>query len=1025
MKNPKNTLVLSASLCAVAACILVPRLSQAQDAPQDGNPELDQIVVSGVRASLDRAIDIKRNSAGVVDAISAEDIGKFPDTNLAESLQRITGVSIDRQNGEGAEVTVRGFGPGFNLVTLNGRQLPTANVTVVGTDNGDFATGTSRSFDFSNLASESVSRLEVYKTGRAAVPTGGIGAAINIVTRKPLDTKDFEGAISAKGLYDGTRDGFTVTPEFSGFASWADDDQRFGIAVFGAYQKRKFSSRGAVSNDWNIERGASFLDPANGRVNANTQIENPPAADQLVSFPNDSRYFFSEGERQRINGQLVVQFEPVDGLRFTADALYAQNRISEQRSEQTNWFNRPFAQVRFDGNEPVSTAVFLQENINGVKDEGFEQQYRATKDRLKSFGANVAWDITDRLKFTLDGHHSVAESLPDNPNGATSTLVTIGAPIVAAQSVDYSNGFPVQDITINDALRGNGNGVVDIEDLGTQVARQNTSSQRQRVYEIRGELGWELDDDGSRFDAGTEYRNVEMRQRRTQLQQTLGDWGITRPGDVAQSAPGVLEEYCLVCKFQQFSPGRSEALDVAFRGNAVDLFNALSPVYLARGNTIGTTAQDDNTVTEKIWSVYGQLTWKGQIASRDAALVTGLRYEKTDTTSSTVQAIPTSIDWVSDNDFSVRVGNGQEQISFKGGYENLLPSIDFQIEARDDLVVRASYSKTIARSNYGNLFSATSVGSPPRPTAFGGIASASRGNANLLPLESDNIDVSVEWYFAPSSYLSVGWFDKRVRNFVGIGQTSESLFGLRDPSSGAPGSRSGAAATALSSIGAGPSDVNLFTMTALIQQLGSVAAATQLFQANFSNGALSQTFVDQVLAQVDVVPDANDPLFQFGLQSPINNRSANIYGFEFAGSYFFGKTGFGISAAYTLVRGDIGFNNGADPGTDQFALVGLSDTANVSLIYEKYGVSARVTYNWRDGFLTNTNRGGFRNPVYVDEYGQLDLNVSYDITDNLAVSFEAINLTQETQRTFGRDTTNLWLAQEQDPRYLLGVRYKF
>jgi TonB-dependent receptor len=122
-----------------------------------------------VRASLDRSIDLKRLSSGVVDGISAEDIGKFPDTNLAESLQRITGVSIDRVNGEGSKVTVRGFGPGYNLVTLNGRAMPTASIASVGGDqNGDFVSGTSRNFEFSNLASEGVSRLEVYKTARAS-----------------------------------------------------------------------------------------------------------------------------------------------------------------------------------------------------------------------------------------------------------------------------------------------------------------------------------------------------------------------------------------------------------------------------------------------------------------------------------------------------------------------------------------------------------------------------------------------------------------------------------------------------------------------------------------------------------------------------------------------------------------------------------------------------------------------------------------------------------------------------------------
>ena len=1001
------------------------------------------IVVTGVRASLDRAIDIKRNSSGVVDAISAEDIGKFPDTNLAESLQRITGVSIDRNNGEGSEVTVRGFGGGFNLVTLNGRQLPAANVNVVGTDNGDFASGTSRSFDFSNLASEGVSTLEVYKTGRAAIPSGGIGAAINIVTRRPLDKEGFTGSIGVKGLYDTSVDDFKVTPELSGFASWSDQDRRFGVALFGTYQKRDFASWGAVSNDWNVERASAFLNPANGRVTAGTQIENRPAGDQLVSFPNDSRYFFSEGERERINGQAVIQFEPVDGLRFTGDALFAQNKIFEQRSEQTNWFNRPFAQVRFDGNTPVSTAVFLQENINGVKDTGFEQQYRATRDRLESYGLNARWEVNDRVTLNLDGHHSIATSRGDNPNGASSTTVSFGAPIVASQSLDFSSGFPVQSITINDAVRGvtptsngfgtNANGVVDAGDLGTQVQRQIFSSQRQRITEGRADLGWELDENGTRFDAGANYRDVLLTQQRTTQQQTLGDWGITRPGDIEQIAPGLVQSYCLVCKFDKFEPGRSSALDVAFRGNAVDLFNALNTAYAqpgtrfsANGNPLGLSGLDDNRVSEKIWAVYGQLTWKATIADLPATLVAGLRYEETRTRSNSLVRAPDAIVWTSDNDFTLSVGNTIQPFSQSGRYDNILPAIDFSIQPYDNVVARASYSKTLARPNYSNLFSARSVGTPPRPTALGGIASGSVGNAALQPLESDNIDFSAEWYYKPSSYVSVGYFDKRVRNFVGIGQFSSNEFGLRDPSSGAAGSRSGDALAQLRAIGATPSDVNLFTLTALIQQNGgNVPTAVRTFQSNLVNGSLPQAYVDQVLAAVDLTANAQDPLFTFQVQQPINNRQANIHGAEFAVQHFFGDTGIGVSGTYTLVRGDIGFDVGLDPGLDQFALVGLSDTAQATLIYDKYGISGRLTYNWRDSFLAETNRGGYRNPVFVAPYGQLDVNISVDVTPQFAVSFEGINLTEERQRTYGRSKNNLWFATEPQSRYLLGARYRF
>ena len=177
-----------------------------QPAVAQSNAEIEEIIVTGgIKGSLKRSMDIKRDSMGVVDAISAEDIGKFPDANLAESLQRITGVSISRQRGEGSQVTVRGFGPEYNLVTLNGRQMPTHN-------------GASRSFDFGDLASEGIAGVQVYKTGRADVPSGGIGSTINSSTPKPLEA-DPTMSFAVKSVNDtSTRVGDVVTPEASGIS---------------------------------------------------------------------------------------------------------------------------------------------------------------------------------------------------------------------------------------------------------------------------------------------------------------------------------------------------------------------------------------------------------------------------------------------------------------------------------------------------------------------------------------------------------------------------------------------------------------------------------------------------------------------------------------------------------------------------------------------------------------------------------------------------------------------------------------
>jgi TonB-dependent receptor len=196
-------------------------------------------------------------------------------------------------------------------------------------------------------------------------------------------------------------------------------------------------------------------------------------------------------------------------------------------------------------------------------------------------------------------------------------------------------------------------------------------------------------------------------------------------------------------------------------------------------------------------------------------------------------------------------------------------------------------------------------------------------------------------------------------------------------------------------------------------------------QANMVGGNIDQAFVDTVLGRTDVIANSSDPLFNFFVTTPINNRQGNIHGFEIQGQHFFGDSGFGVAASFTKVDGDVNVDVGADPSTNVFALLGLSDTLNLTGIYEKGGLSARVAYNWRSKYLAEVNRGGSRNPVFFAPFGTVDLNVSYDINENFAVSAEAINILSEPIRSYGRSKRQLFFAQELKPRILLGLRYKF
>lgn len=1042
---PKRLPIASKALFTIVGGVVLLNPVFAQD---QASEELDEVIVTGIRGSLKASMNVKRESTGVVDAINAEDIGKFPDTNLAESLQRITGVSIDRVNGEGSRITARGFGPGFNLVTLNGRAMPTADVVVVGSGgDGEYGSFTSRAFDMSNLASEGVSGIEVYKTGRAAVPSGGIGATINIKTMRPLDSPA-QASFGVKAMFDtSVETGDEITPEASGLWSWANDSQNIGIALFGSYQKRDSASVGASNQDWNVERLSSFTNTGNGRVrgddpltvgvNEATQFTNMPTGDPLVVFPNNSDYFFSEVERERVNGQLTLQIRPVESLTLTFDGLFANQKSVEMRSSQGNWFNRPFAQVTFgDVTDGVASVEYLQESLSAPKDVAWGQQLRATKDVLQSVGFNAELEVSDRFKLVFDANTATSRSLPDGPNGQTSYDFGTGTASIAAHSLDLSSGFPVQNYTYNDndgpcnvttrAGCKNDNGIIDIADVSSSVGRTSLQRQQQSLNQFRLEGDFEINET-MKFGGGVDFRNSSMNARRLVTAQVLGDWGVVRPGDIEALAPGALEAYCLSCLYDDFRPGLGAT---AFRGNAAQLYNAVSPYYLEQGgHPIQTWNNDSNRVDEDITSVYAEFAWNGELGGRKSNLTVGARYEQTDVHAASNLAIPSAVVWTADNDFAQQFNNpGTQKIEEDADYDHFLPALDFSVEVVENVVLRASASKTIARADYGQMFVANSSGTPPRATALGVTAGGSRGNPSLVPLESTNLDFSAEWYYGDASYVSVGWFNKDVDNFIGTGVFPQEMFGLRDPSSGAAGTRSGQALTLIGNAGAVVNDVNLFVFTAMVDNPMDArwgADPVAYFQANASGGILNQSIADQIFADYDILPNASDPLFEFQVAQPINQESAKIHGLEFAFQHFFGESGLGIAANYTKVDGDVAFNNAGNPGVDQFALLGLSDTANATLIFEKFGFSARLAYNWRDSFLDGTNRGGFRNPTYVDEYKQIDLNVSYDVNDNLSVSLEGVNLTGEDIRSFGRANIDYWFAQDLHPRYLLGARYKF
>ncbi len=1053
--NSKMKRFKSTAMFTIVGGVIIINPAFAQDAAQDTATTLDTVVVTGMRSSLDQSMNLKRDTPGIVDAISAEDIGKFPDTNLAESLQRITGISIERRDGEGATVTARGFGPQYNLVTLNGRQIPGADgFGSGGLEIGGVGSGT-RGFNFAQLASEAISGVTVFKTGRASVPSGGIGATIDILTDRPFNHAGGEVVASAgaKVLADQSQVfGSDATPEISGIFSYANADKTWGIGVNASYQKRHGGSVQATENAWNVARWTG----TDSRLRPGAVVENAPAMGQLYSMPNDLRYAFQDFERERINGQAVLQFAPSDSFSFTLDYTYSTNEISQDRGEQTMWLQNSLSHVTFDGNDSVATPVYIRDIAGGGKDFGFEQQRDEQKYKLGSLGLNARWDVNDRFSLTFDAHNTKNESRPNDPiTGGSSTAFSFAglAPNRNTnnwtQEYWFNSGLPIMKRTLfpttADAI-ANVNGLVNPdfapEQLGSQILRIWSTRQDSEVKQ--GRIDGELDFDNGRFKFGVDSSDVSMRRLNVDGHahlMTLGNWGA---GDAGQ-VPGMvalLNQFSLVDRFKDYNT--TGAARGAWWGQASQLAQwaeeacangsapASWPECSRTSSKVRTVYDSDNQVEEKTNAVYVQWEMDGHLGKMPTYTVIGLRYEETELTSTSVIQVPNAIRWMSNNDFVIARSDEAMPFSETNEYDYLLPNLDFSIDFMDDLKGRFSASKTIARPPYGNLYAGPNPGAPSGSILFGeqfrGTGSAE--NPQLMPLESQNLDIGLEWYFAPSSFIGVTYWNKKVKNFIGNTVVRENLYGITDPTSGPDAQaalaflNSAACQSQVTGAGNDPAEGCVGNYTTLFTALAMLRNASATGGLAAYNGSNAQVL--DMEERFDIFGTSADPLYEFDVNRPINQQDARLDGWEIGGQYFFGDSGFGILANYTIVDGDIGIDRAADPTANVFALTGLSDTANAVLMFEKFGWSARLAWNWRDEYLLAANQNGNnRNPYFVEEYQQFDAAVAYNFSENFSVSLEAINVTGEDVRWSARSYNQMVRLVDQSPRYMVGVRYQF
>jgi TonB-dependent receptor len=958
---------------------------------------IEEIVTTGIRGSLTRSMDVKRSSTGVVDAISAEDIGKFPDPNLAESLQRITGVSIDRQRGEGSQVTVRGFGPEYNLVTINGRQMPTHN-------------GINRSFNFADLASEAVAGVQVYKTGQANVPSGGVGSTINISTPRPLSGEPTF-SLAGRAVADtSTRAGDSVTPEFSGIYLDRFMDDKVGIAITASHQRRNNGVNAGIVNGWYTRPGDDLLPDGtvNVRVPADeNNINRPTSPDENYSIPQSVAYNIAEFEQERTNAQLVLQWAPTDNITTTVDYLRAEYDLERSYSDLSAWFSNTAALSQSSEwtAGPIASPIIYSET-NDFNDFAMGTGEDGSTNLTESIGFNLEWWLTDRLMLEFDYHDSTADRRANSPNG-TSSLITIASFNKVGQSFITGYELPIFSNNLNSG--GEENRPLYANDM---LITGSVFSNEIAIMDLeQAKLAGSFEfTENSSIDFGVQRTEVSNRSATSTVQ--LDNWGgLTEPGYISD----IVVRSTIDGQFDELSGHdhpdlqteyfTADLADLQARGEQWYAQNGLTYADVGdcgTGYCASTDWENDIRTEEETIAAYLQYAWSGDLFSIPTNFRLGVRHEQTDITSAALNTIYSGSSWVgAGNELNITEaldedGNAiQGFTDVRGDYDVTLPNLDIDIEPWENMVFRLSLSETITRPNYNDI----KGGLIPNSTQFfpNTRPQASAGNPGLVPIQSENLDFSFEWYYADGSYLSIGYFDKNVDNFIGTGRTSDTLFEIPNIIGGALWNQ----AVAESGI-----DPNNYT-----------AVGRYILNNYQDNPAVDgETIVS--------VP--GDPSIVFDLSQPVNQETAKVDGWELNLQHAFGDSGYGFIVNATIVDANVAY----DPFNSlegQFVLNGLSDSANFIGFYDGESLQVRVAYNWRDDFLAGVGQGQgtLTNPTNTESYGQWDLNVTYHVNDSLTTYLAGINVTNETQHLYSLDKRQVLQAVQLGSRWELGLRYFF
>jgi TonB-dependent receptor len=954
-----------------------PAQSDAQAQSTDTTTSDKDIVVNGYRKSIEASLSQKRVANAFIDVITAEDVGKFPDKNIADSLQRVPGVVIERSGGEGSRVSIRGLQSDLTLTQLNGNFIATA-------DSGD----PSRSFNYLLLPSNMIGSVEVYKSPEARLDEGGVGGTVILKTRKPLDLKPWSGFISAEGTYGDVTE--KVEPQISGQLSWHNKDRTFGVLVGATYQKRTNREMDGSTESWQWwtdggrATGIKATD-VNGKTFANDSSVTYWSQNKGETTRSGTHYngywapqsvdeSIVTSQRERLGIQATVEWKPFENLHLTANYFRFQLNSNTQSNvlKIPEWgYDNFFTGAKLDksgtimqsatfdvtgapclNNTPICTMETPQ--VSGV--------YSKEKDVSNTFDLHGEW-THDRLEASFvvgrtrgTGGPSQQFSVAAKPR-LTGNVTQNGNYL---SSWDFSGGG--LNMTFSPQLQQNlMNGLAQI-DTGSTGSGFTNSSIQQTYAQV--DLTRHFDSFIDKIRVGAKWRDGKIHRETGELDwyadpSTLLRFQDTPAGAIAQPSFFYSSPISNI-------PGGFTAS--SFPGiNLTSYLNYLNNTY---GNAVKVPQpQNLYDIGEKIWSGYAQIDYKtGPVRGN-----IGLRIANTQQTGRSTDTLYFENDYCvdgpggpfdpnrplgPDGNCQVIPQAQREQrvyapVSESKSYTDFLPSFNIAWDATSNILVRAAVSKVVARPAFNDLASSRSLTFHSDAYTFDRAQFGERagwfgsgGNFDLKPFSAWAYDFGAEWYFHRGSVLGFALFRKDVKNFV-----VPLVLDLPQTVQG---------------------------QTVVVQQYSTQA-----------NGSSAVSEGVELYAQHTL---------DFGLGAQVN--------------FTYNHT----STADVSLEGQ---KIGTSP------LVGSAKTQwNASVFYEKHGVLLRLSYN-RKGEQVGGIVSGLN--IYNNPYEQFDLNAQYYITKNISLTASVINLTKSTQTAhLGNDTTaRFYSSAYTGRRAYVGVQWNF